>query len=221
MKLGLLVLVIAAAAIAARPNTAATVFNSLRTIDALIEQQSDAFLDAWRAAGNSGVAPNYACTPPGTSFGGLYPVCNTAGPGYLWDVDDNSDWAGTADLLAGESIVMTQPLVLDSQTHLLYVKGGSRSGAVAVTMSIPEIGWSVVVPADTVVCYLTPSYNDATLPEIAGSNGGHGIRGTVTWTLTATKRAKAAGLSGKVRYASLGVQAGIGCPVVPAPVLVP
>ena len=207
---------------AARPVTDAVVTNSFITIDALIEQQSQAWIDAWRAAGNDGVAPNPGCGGTIEAIDGILPVLNSlCTSGFMWDVDDNADWAGFGDLLAGESIVIRQPLVLDNQTHLLYTRGGSRNGEVVITMAIPEIGWSVTVPTDTTACYLTPSYTPSTLPEIVGSNGGHGVLGTVTWTLTATKRTKAAGLYGKVRYASWGVQSGVGCPVVPAPVLMP
>lgn len=184
---------------AARPQAqAALITQHSYQLDRLVERQSMAYLLSFDPMldGN----PNPPCSdlsdyPPSPT--GLVPVVNPlCAQGYLMDVDDHARWSGSGDLNAGESITITQPIVLDGELHLLLGYHDTRNAT--LVMSIPEIGWSAAVPQGGVGCWLTPEYDYETLPEIPGSNGGNGIAAHVVWMLTATKKVRGAAIDARV-----------------------
>jgi len=103
----------------------------------------------------------------------------------LWDPDDGLDGRFYGALGKGQSASHTECIILDHQNHLVGLSASNElAGSITVSSPIgPTIGgWTA---ADD--CILTPEYDHevvATLPEIEGSNGGHGDRVTVTWTVT-------------------------------------
>ena len=207
---------------AAPPSNTTTIRNSFSQRDYLVEQQSWDYINDLTANGLEGMVPGTSTCGyvfPSSPLGYtpvVNPACGTADP-VMWDADDTAWWAGFGDLVVGEQILLTQPLYLDTDSHLIVVNGNSRNGTVVVKMSIPEINWSVTVPAGVTACYIVPYLPYSELPSISGSNGGKALRATVTWSLTTPKRAGKAALYGKVGYGSGNNQIGYGCSVIPVP----
>lgn len=182
---------------AGRGSTATVVVRNSQQLDTLIENQSQAYLNDM---GNV-YLPGEPCADLYSykvSPSGLTPVVNPlCAQGYLWDVDDHVRYSGSGDLAAGASIVIEQPIVIDGVSpHLILATYSTRNTTLTVT--IDALGFSATVPQSGTGCWLTPWLDPATLPEIAGSNGGHGMVTTVRWTLTADKRVRNAYLDARV-----------------------
>jgi hypothetical protein len=161
---------------------------------------------------------------PDRSLWVINPTDGTTSPA-LWDADDSVRGMFSGALARGESFSWSQDVILDRTTHLvgLLVTDG-LAGTITVSPPVhPE--WLVAVPgagtfaatdATRRACLFTPEYGvpeHVGLPEIPGSNGGHGDRVTVTWTLRniAGRKLMKAGGSIIIRVRDAAAAASWGC----------
>jgi hypothetical protein len=102
-----------------------------------------------------------------------------------WDPDDRIDGLFSGVIGKGETVSHTECVILDKANHLAGLKvGDGLAGSIRVSQ---PAGDTFAGSTFDERCLLTPEYGDPeylALPEIDGSNGGHGDRVTVTWTIT-------------------------------------
>jgi hypothetical protein len=103
----------------------------------------------------------------------------------LWDADDRVDGIFSGILEAGGSVFHTECLILDKANHLVGLNVGQGLTS-SISVSQP-IGYTFHGSTSDERCLLSPEYGSPeylNLPLIEGSNGGHGDRVVVTWTVT-------------------------------------
>ena len=117
-------------------------------------------------------------------------------PYCLWDADDSFEVFIDGILQPGETATVEVCLFADDVAHLFDINayGGSTQASFRLTLSVPELGWSLSndwqgnVPGQ--ICALGPKVADSanlpSLPEIAGSNGGRAELLTLRMSVTNT-----------------------------------
>ena len=122
----------------------------------------------------------------------LWVVNNT---GCAWDADDRRS-TGFLDgvIAAGETATGTRCVIADGTGHGVWFNVQARSPDLIVETRFEPQGF--VFRANPVatgsgyeywICTVGPDYDQSavpTLPEIAGSNGGHGVRTDITVSIT-------------------------------------
>ena len=104
-----------------------------------------------------------------------------------WDPDDRVDGIFSGVIAKGQTVSHTECVILDNSDHLVGLSAGDGlAGWITIGAPAgPTIGGTPVLAA--AACLLTPQYGEPeylALPEIEGSNGGHGDRVSVTWSVT-------------------------------------
>lgn len=118
--------------------------------------------------------------------------------GCAWDADDNRSTGFTDSVVAaGETTTATKCVIVDGTGHAVWFHVISRSPNLVSEIRFEPQGF-VFRPNPTPVpglngyfeyftCTLGPEYDESAipgLPEIAGSNGGHGELTTITASIT-------------------------------------
>ncbi len=93
----------------------------------------------------------------------------------VWDADDQIKGGFSGVIGPGETVTGSACVILDQAAH-----------EASISVSDPRLVGLVSVEGVTGICIFTPEFDNSDvplLPEIGGSNGGHGVKTTISWSV--------------------------------------